>query len=206
MKLSAFALRTALVCCLVASSAPLLAEEPPAASAAPAAAGTPAPAAPRPPAEVTAEAMAKLSFLVGRWEGEGTSRMGQAAAETAQVLELVHSKLGGRALVLEGLGTVASPDGGAPRVAHQAVGVISYDPHRGAYILRAVRSDGQSVDSDVEVGDRRAVWGFAVPQGRIRYTITLDEEGRWQERGEFSPDGTAWHPFFSMTLRRVGDA
>jgi hypothetical protein len=47
------------------------------------------------------------------------------------------------------------------------------------------------------------VWAFDVPgAGRIRYTIRLDEQGRWHEVGDRSVDGQQWHRFFEMRLSR----
>jgi hypothetical protein len=158
------------------------------------------------PAEATAAAMAKVHFLLGRWEGEGSMRRGPGDPQRSQVIELATAKLGGRVVVLEGLGTAPGAAGEAPRVVHEAYGVLSYDAVKGAYLLRAITGEGHSVDADVEVGERRIVWSFATPHGRVRYTLALDEQGRWVERGEHSRDGASWSPFFDMTLRRVGDA
>jgi hypothetical protein len=166
----------------------------------------PAATAAKSPAQVTTEAMAKVGFLLGRWEGEGRMRRGPGEPETSQVVERVSSKLGGQVVVLEGLGTVPGAAGAPPRVVHEAYGVLSYDPQKGQYLLRAITAEGRTVDADIEVGDRRLVWGFATPGGRVRYTLSLDEGGRWQERGEHSRDGATWSPFFEMSLRRVGDA
>jgi hypothetical protein len=81
--------------------------------------------------------------------------------------------------------------------------VLSYDPAKGEYALRAYR-DGTFVDADITVDDGEIVWGFAPPggRGRVRYTIRLDEQGRWHEVGHYSPDGTTWHQFFEMRLTR----
>jgi hypothetical protein len=163
-------------------------------------------AAAKPPAETVGEAMAKVGFLLGRWEGEGTMRRGPGEPQTSQVTERVSSKLGGQVVVLEGLGTVPGAAGAPPKVVHEAYGVLSYDAQNAEYLLRAITGEGRTVDADVEVGDRRLVWSFAVPGGRVRYTLTLDEAGRWQERGEHSRDGATWSQFFEMSLRRVGDA
>jgi hypothetical protein len=43
-----------------------------------------------------------------------------------------------------------------------------------------------------------------LPQvGDVRFTIKLDEKGRWFEVGEISQDGREWRIFFEMTLERV---
>jgi hypothetical protein len=43
-----------------------------------------------------------------------------------------------------------------------------------------------------------------MPQfGDVRFTIKLDEKGRWFEVGEVSQDGKERRKFFEMTLERV---
>jgi hypothetical protein len=42
-----------------------------------------------------------------------------------------------------------------------------------------------------------------MPGRSVRYTIRLDENGRWFEIGETSSDGSEWRKFFEMTLTRV---
>jgi hypothetical protein len=155
------------------------------------------------PAAAALAAMQRLDFRVGSWEGEGQMRRGPGEPKPVHVTERITGKLGGQVLLLEGLGTVPGPEGGEPIVVHQAFGVLSYDPASGEYRLRAFTAEGRSVDADVEVGDERLVWGFETPRGRVRYTLALDEQGRWHEVGEFSPDGATWSSFFEMTLERV---
>jgi hypothetical protein len=42
-----------------------------------------------------------------------------------------------------------------------------------------------------------------VPGRSIHYSITIDDQGVWNEVGESSTDGATWRKFFEMTLRRV---
>lgn len=159
---------------------------------------------PAPAADPVLDAMARVRFLLGRWEGEGRMRMGPGEPKPTQVTEHVYEKVGGRVIVLEGHGTTPGAEGAPPVTVHQAFGVLAWDPDAGEYLLRAFRGDGRFVDADVEVGDERLVWGFDTPNGRIRYTVTLDDAGRWHEVGEIDRGG-AWTGFFEMTLSRVGD-
>ncbi len=48
-------------------------------------------------------AMAPLGWLVGEWEGTGTMQM-RTGAEVASVYEKVEGRLGGRVLIMEGIG------------------------------------------------------------------------------------------------------
>jgi hypothetical protein len=43
-----------------------------------------------------------------------------------------------------------------------------------------------------ERAENQFEWGFPLPNGQVRYFIELDKEGRWKEKGEFSPDGNTW--------------
>jgi hypothetical protein len=160
-------------------------------------------AAQQDPASAAAGELQRLSFLHGTWRGEGVSRMGPGAQEErASVLETAQPKLDGTVLLVQGLGWQGTQGGADYRVVHQALGVVSYDARRGGWAMRAYRGGGW-VDADVTVGDREMVWAFDQPgAGRIRYTIRLDEQGRWHEVGDRSPDGRQWHRFFEMRLTR----
>jgi hypothetical protein len=166
-------------------------------AAAPAAAQTAAAA----PAS-TAEAMQRLAFLHGTWRGEGVTTVRPGQEERAFVLETTQPKLDGSVLLVEGLGWKGTQGAADYQVVHAAMGVVSYDARRGGWAMRAYRGGGW-VDADVTVGDGELVWAFDEPgAGRIRYTIRLDEQGRWHEVGDRSPDGRQWHRFFEMRLTR----
>lgn len=164
-------------------------------AAVPAAAQAPDPAA-------AAQAMQRLAFLHGTWRGEGVTTMRPGQEERASVLETVQPKLAGSALLVEGLGWQGTQGAADYHVVHQAMAVLSHDARTGEYAMRAYRGGGW-VDADVTLGDREMVWAFDVPgAGRIRYTIRLDEQGRWHEVGDRSADGQQWQRFFEMRLVR----
>lgn len=156
-----------------------------------------------PSVDAQKDAIRRLDWLVGRWTGEGRFFAGPDRTSTGAATETVQPRLDGAVLLIEGRGTAQS--GGREVPVHEALGVLSYDPERKKYLLRAYRRGGQSVDADVEVGDRRMVWGFTAPQGRVRFTIRLDEQGRWHEVGEISQDGASWRKYLEMTLTRTKD-
>jgi hypothetical protein len=81
--------------------------------------------------------------------------------------------------------------------------VLSWDEKSGTHRFRSWLPDGRTLDVEAKVGDRRWEWGYPDPRaGQIRYTLTLDEKGRWHEVGESSRDGQAWRPFLEMTLEK----
>jgi hypothetical protein len=164
------------------------------------------PAAAQPADDATPAAAAqlqRLAFLHGTWRGEGVTTMGPAATpEHASVLETAQPQLEGSILLVQGLGWKGTEGAADYQVVHRALGVVSYDARRGGWAMRAYRGGGW-VDAEVTVGDGELVWAFDQPgAGRIRYTIRLDEQGRWHEVGDFSPDGQRWHRFFEMRLTR----
>jgi hypothetical protein len=147
------------------------------------------------------EAMAKLGFLVGRWEGQATMDMGPGAKHDVVQQETVEARLDGLLLVVEGTGRTKD-DG---RLVHHALGVISFDPLAGRYRVAAYRQDGQSVDAVANfLEDGAFQWSFSVTGTRsVRYTIRQSEDGEWLETGEITHDGAAWLPFLEMRLKRV---
>ena len=160
-------------------------------------------AAQTPPAASTSE-MAKLDWFVGTWTGESWMAFGPGKRETAQVVEKVERKLEGLLLVVEGLGTRSGNATAAADTVHHAFGVLSFDPESKTHRFSAWRQPGGThVDAEAKIGDRRLEWGMKVPQGQMRYIITLNDKGQWFEIGEFSRDGTTWNQFFEMTLTRT---
>lgn len=145
-------------------------------------------------------AMAPLAWLIGEWEGEGVSQT-RTGPSAAAVREKVEGRIGGRVLVIEGIGREPSTDGSG-RIVHHAFGVLTYDPERRQYALRALR-EGGVIDAETSLADGVFTWGFAVPGGRIRYQIR-QVGGEWHETGEFSADGSTWRRMIEMKLRRVG--
>jgi len=151
-----------------------------------------------------ADEMKKLNFLVGEWKGEGWFQMGPGKRELVLQHEIVREKLGGKILLIEGLGHRKLENGSAGDVVHEALAVVSWDEAKKAYRFAAHTAQQSSVDATLELRDNGAVWGFDTPQGgKIRYTIRQTEKGDWNEVGEFSRDGTNWMKFFEMTLQKV---
>lgn len=144
------------------------------------------------------EKMKALEFMIGEWQGDAWMQMGPDRRETAQQHELIEWQAGGEVLLIQGRGESE----GKP--VHQALAAITWDARANRYDMWTYRAGSGSVRPSIEVGDRRVVWGFDVPNGKVRYTISLDGEGRWTEIGEHSSDGgSTWRQFFGMTLRRV---
>jgi len=151
------------------------------------------------------EAMKKLEWLAGDWEGPAKYDSGRGGAEdtwaSVRQSEAVKIKLGGRVLLVEGTGRIGA-EGGEGRVVFEALATISYDTEAREYKMRAFGPEG-TVDAKVEVGDKRLVWEFTTRAGRMRYTARLDEQGRWVEIGERSGDeGKTWTKFVDLVLEK----
>jgi len=158
---------------------------------------SPAPAAQR-------DAMKKLDFLVGQWKGEGWMEFAPGQRRTFKGTEVVQGKLDGLLLAIEGLHRGQVGDKKEEVVVHNAFALVSYDDKAKRYRFQAFTSRGNYEDAEAKVSEGQLVWGMKVPQfGDVRYTIKLDDKGRWFEIGEVSRDGKTWQQFFEMTLQRV---
>jgi hypothetical protein len=166
---------------------------------------TGAPSAPGqlPPPSAQQDAMKKLEFLIGQWKGEGWMQIaGQRRAFKG--IEVVQRKLDGLLLVIEGLHSGQVGEKGEEVIVHSAFALVSYDDKPKRYRFQAFTSRGTYEDAEAQLSDGQLVWGMKVPQfGEVRYTIKLDDKGRWSEIGEVCRDGKTWQQFFEMTLRRV---
>ena len=149
--------------------------------------------------EPVRQALSKLDFVIGEWEGEGWVMMPQGNRETSIVTESIHYDLDNTIITLKGLG-MSERDGEKIKV-HDALGVMYYDPFAKEYKMKSWLSRGMSTDANVKVEDEgNIVWWFkAGPVGTIRYTIKI-RDGKWNEIGEMSQDGENWTKFFEMNL------
>jgi hypothetical protein len=156
------------------------------------------------PAVAQRDAMKKLDFLVGEWTGEGWMESAPGQRRTFRGTEVVQSKLEGLLLTIEGVHRSRASGKDSEGVVHSAFAVVSYDEQAKRYRFRAYTARGNHEDTEAEVADGQLVWGMTVPQfGKVRYTITRDDKGRWFEVGEVAEDGKAWRKFFEMTLEPV---
>ncbi|HXE75142.1 MAG TPA: hypothetical protein VNN18_05845 [Candidatus Xenobia bacterium] len=154
------------------------------------------------PAEL--EAMKKLDYMVGHWQGDswilgpGGQRMTSRGSETVQW------KLGGKVLLVEGLFKSPAPDG-TEFTSHETLAVISFDARKSAYNFRTYTARGGAGDHELKlVGQRGWQWTMSGSGGStIRFTSQFTDDGKWVEIGERSSDGETWQKFFEMTLTRV---
>jgi hypothetical protein len=154
-------------------------------------------------AETERAEMKKVEFLVGEWDGEGWVAFGPGPHKTFTIHESVQRRLDGLVVVLEGVGRSPGP-GGQERITHQALATVAYDPRARVYRLSAYREGSGFTNAEAKVATNSLIWGFSDPRaGDIRFTIRLDDQGRWTETGETSRDGgKSWHQFLEMTLHR----
>ncbi|KYG79077.1 hypothetical protein EV198_3658 [Roseivirga ehrenbergii] len=127
------------------------------------------------------EAMEKLSNWIGQWEGEGWSMDESRQKAEFTVVENIQRKIGGMAILAEGVGTNKS-DG---KVGFQSLGVLYYNNERKQYEMKSLLADGNMALTAAQLNNEgQFIWGFDVPGGSIQYTTTLKED-TWHEKGEF---------------------
>ncbi len=147
-------------------------------------------------------ALRQMGFLIGEWNGDGWIQVG-AERRTFHEHESVRYAAGGTVVVVDGTGTVTSPGPAQGTIGHLAFAVLSYDSAKATFRWRAFRKEGDEIEDEPTISDRKLVWGLPVPPtGRVRFTIELTPAGEWSEIGEYSRDGTAWAKFFAMMLKK----
>jgi hypothetical protein len=148
--------------------------------------------------------LSNAAFLLGKWQGAGWIEFAPGRRAEFNQFETISAKLGGGAIVMEGVGTRKGGESDGS-VTHEAIGILTYDANQKKPLLRAYRSGGQFVDADVTLEPNKLTWQFQIQGlGTTRYTISIDDKGRWFELGELSKDGGEWRKFFETTLSRVG--
>lgn len=133
----------------------------------------------RPDKAAQIEAMKKLDFLVGKWEGEATVRMGPGEPLKLKQSEHVEYRLDGLVLLVEGTGR--NPDSGAKMF--NALAAISFDDNSKTYRIRAY-NDGRYIDAPLEVTEKGFQWAIQAGPAKVEYTMKLNEKGEWHEVGD----------------------
>ncbi|MBI5011118.1 MAG: hypothetical protein HZB98_16015 [Bacteroidia bacterium] len=153
------------------------------------------------PAKVI-EQVKKFSWMVGDWQGEAWY-LGRDQQKTyIEQKEHIQTRLNGTIITMEGTGFSKPSGQDEARIVFQAFGIFTYDMASSKFVLRAYQG-GNFIDSELTFNpDGSFTWGIEMPYGKTRYTLRLTPEGKWNEVGEFSRDGTTWVKNFEMMLSK----
>lgn len=159
----------------------------------------------QPSETVAKEKMKPFAHWAGRWQGEGSMQMGPGQPKKSMVDENIEFKLSGTVVLIEGIGKSLEDPSGEPKIVHHALAVLSFDQTSNQYKFNSYLKDGRSTQAWFNtVAENKYQWGFDVPTGKIKYSITIDPVTKtWNEVGEFSNDnGATWMKFFEMNLKK----
>ena len=156
-------------------------------------------AQPQPDPKPAIDAVGKLAFLEGTWNGAGWLQMGPGPRDEFNQTEIVRSTVDGAVMTIEGIGYAGDNEG---KKIHHAFGVIAYDPKSSELTFSSFMAGRPRLDTTPEVDGNTMTWGFSPPAGgNVRYTIVVEGD-TWHETGEWSADGETWQQFFEMTLKK----
>lgn len=155
-------------------------------------------------------AMDRIAWLAGEWEGTASFDRGPQGKSDVLSWERVARAAGGTALTVLGRHYVRNADGSRGALVHDAAALITYDDRSGKYRFESQLGTGQHGVFSAEMQGAAFVWTIESPRGVIRYRITRDDAGRWNERGEMCPAAdkadTPCREFFSMQLVKTKSA
>src|SRR5690242_12508423 len=116
---------------------------------------------------LASDEMKKLDFLIGEWKGEAMIQMGPGKPNYAVQTETVVPKLGGKALLIEGMGFRKKDDGTLGEVVHDALAIITWDEKKNTYRFSAYTAQYGSLETTIDVSaGPTAVWAMDVPGGK----------------------------------------
>lgn len=137
-----------------------------------------------------------LEALVGNWEGEGYIIDNKTRERKSFVQkEEMRYELDSTIISIKGVGT---SDG---KIVHDARAIICPADSSNQFEFYSFLADGRKGKFLMEKEGEIIRWFIEVPQGTIRYTITL-KENEYHEVGEFGVEEN-WYPFMEMNLRKV---
>jgi hypothetical protein len=163
----------------------------------------PRPPAPAPVAKPQAQidAMARLSWLAGEWEGSASFTT-PAGSRQARSSERVLMGAGGTALLIHGLHRNLTADGQPGDVVHDAMALLVFDEKNGKYRVSSQTKEGRGGHFEGRMEGDTFQWFIPFPGGHMRYDIRRGEAGEWLEQGHFCRDGSPCMTTMSMTLQR----
>lgn len=145
------------------------------------------------------EAMGKFSAWIGKWKGEGWSMDRTQQKTEFTVEENIQLKVEGSTILAEGIGRNKS-DG---KIGFESLGLLYYNNEKKQYEMKSFTADGNQALSLGHINEQgQFVWGFAVPGGSIRYTVTLGKDS-WHEIGEFVMESGQAFPILEMNLTKL---
>ena len=148
------------------------------------------------------EALRPYRALLGKWEGPAKFTGAGGRVLEVRQFEEVREGASGAALVVEGRGIMATPQG--EREVHSALGVIWWDAAARELRMRAWLADGRWVDATPTAEGSALRWGYKDASGtETRYTVTGLAEGAWREVGERRAPGGEWTRFTELELKRT---
>jgi hypothetical protein len=151
-------------------------------------------------AKTNREKLKPLSYLIGNWKGTATiQQQGKPPVQINQE-EKISWQLDSMLINIEGIGR----DPSTGKKNFHAYALIYFNPSKQQLAMKSFTLEGRQTEAYFNVlNENQFEWGFDIAdnRGKIKYIMTLSATTKtWNEKGEFSPDGTRWFPFMSMDL------
>jgi hypothetical protein len=152
------------------------------------------------------DAIGKLGWMVGRWEGGSTFILpdGPLRARSVDTVQVV---AGGTALVFRARHYRIAAGGGLGEMLQDIVALISFNAARQGYLMNVHSLRGSHFE--VEATLQGGVLGFDLPtaEGPVRVTMGRNAAGQFTEQSSLCREPARCDPpAFTMALDRTGDA
>jgi hypothetical protein len=132
----------------------------------------------QPSEAVAKEKMKSFTNWEGHWQGESSIQMGPGPQKKSRVDEHLEFKLDGTVMLIEGIGKSLELEN-ENKIVHHALGIVSFDQTTSEYKLNSYLKDGRSTQAWLNIIEEgKYQWGFDIPNGKIKYSITLGTSRR----------------------------
>lgn len=152
------------------------------------------------PAKVNRDQLKPFSYMIGSWKGTATIQQQGGTSINVNQEEKISWQLDSLLINIEGIGR----DPITSKKNFHAYAIIYYNPVTQQVGMKSFTMEGRQTDAYFKViTENQFEWGFDLPnnRGKIKYQIALSTKDKtWNEKGEFSQDGTQWFPYMSMSL------
>jgi hypothetical protein len=160
------------------------------------------------PGDIERNAMGKVSFLVGEWQGEGWSLTRSGERERFWVKESYRYRGDRDLLDMEGRFGEILPDGTKLSEQQYALGILFYDRESSQYLMWHYGGDGTffTARMEVDIEKRAAQYTRIYPEaGPGIFRLVIGEDGVWVTTVEIlRPDQTRLR-FMEFRMKRLTD-
>jgi len=143
----------------------------------------------------------QLSFLKGKWTGEGFMITGRDQKFAFDVTTTIGDKLRGKVIFVEQEGTQKDGANKGKAIA-DFLGTISLNSDASGFLTNFTGTDGVTLSGDGRLEEGKLVYEQVNGPGLFTRTTIEVKDGVWKQKNELTDDGKRFFTFMEVTMKK----